>query len=184
MLIIISYNLLTMCSSPDPCAHTVLITLTLVHLTHVLILCSSLFLIIRPHNVLITDAGRAKLSDMGLSKQLCAEQHSFESLGAGKVIGVLSSKRCLESSEGPNSKAMWDVQSLDLGLFYFKPLCSAHSTRTCSEQKDWGSFFTTLKHGCCSLLVCCLLHYLPRHLPSFCPLHRSILSLYLLALQC
>ncbi|GAX74713.1 hypothetical protein CEUSTIGMA_g2161.t1, partial [Chlamydomonas eustigma] len=37
---------------------------------------------LKPHNVLITDTGRAKLSDMGLSKQLVAEQSSFESHGA------------------------------------------------------------------------------------------------------
>ncbi|KAF5826524.1 kinase-like domain-containing protein, partial [Dunaliella salina] len=41
---------------------------------------------LKPHNVLITDTGRAKLSDMGLSKQLLAEQHSFESLGAGEAF--------------------------------------------------------------------------------------------------
>jgi serine/threonine-protein kinase/endoribonuclease IRE1 len=39
---------------------------------------------LKPHNVLITDSCRAKLSDMGLSKQLVAEQSSFESHGAGE----------------------------------------------------------------------------------------------------
>jgi serine/threonine protein kinase len=38
---------------------------------------------LKPHNVLITDSCRAKLSDMGLSKQLVPEQSSFESHGAG-----------------------------------------------------------------------------------------------------
>lgn len=38
---------------------------------------------LKPHNVLLTDGGRAKLSDMGLSRQLVAEQSSFESHGAG-----------------------------------------------------------------------------------------------------
>jgi serine/threonine-protein kinase/endoribonuclease IRE1 len=38
---------------------------------------------LKPHNVLLTEAGRAKLSDMGLSKQLVAEQSSFESHGSG-----------------------------------------------------------------------------------------------------
>lgn len=41
---------------------------------------------LKPHNVLITDSCRAKLSDMGLSKQLVAEQSSFESHGAGAVL--------------------------------------------------------------------------------------------------
>lgn len=40
---------------------------------------------LKPHNVLITDSCRAKLSDMGLSKQLVAEQSSFESHGAGEA---------------------------------------------------------------------------------------------------
>jgi serine/threonine protein kinase len=39
---------------------------------------------LKPHNVLITEGGRAKLSDMGLSKQLVAEQSSFESHYAGE----------------------------------------------------------------------------------------------------
>jgi serine/threonine-protein kinase/endoribonuclease IRE1 len=37
---------------------------------------------LKPGNVLLTAAGRAKLSDMGLSRQLTAEQSSFESHGA------------------------------------------------------------------------------------------------------
>ncbi len=41
---------------------------------------------LKPHNVLITDSCRAKLSDMGLSKQLVAEQSSFESHGAGAML--------------------------------------------------------------------------------------------------
>jgi serine/threonine protein kinase len=43
---------------------------------------------LKPHNVLITDSGHAKLSDMGLSKQLVAEQSSFESHGAGGGPGA------------------------------------------------------------------------------------------------
>jgi len=42
---------------------------------------------LKPHNCLITDSCRAKLSDMGLSKQLVAEQSSFESHGAGGCSG-------------------------------------------------------------------------------------------------
>ncbi len=42
---------------------------------------------LKPHNVLLTETGRAKLSDMGLSKQLVAEQSSFESHGAGGSSG-------------------------------------------------------------------------------------------------
>jgi serine/threonine protein kinase len=42
---------------------------------------------LKPHNVLLTDSGRAKLSDMGLSKQLVSEQSSFESHGSGVCVG-------------------------------------------------------------------------------------------------
>lgn len=38
---------------------------------------------LKPHNVLLVESGHAKLSDMGLSKQLVAEQSSFESHGSG-----------------------------------------------------------------------------------------------------
>lgn len=52
---------------------------------------------LKPHNVLITDSCRAKLSDMGLSKQLVPEQSSFESHGAGRHgcgQGVTATQRC------------------------------------------------------------------------------------------
>jgi serine/threonine protein kinase len=63
---------------------------------------------LKPHNVLITDGRRAKLSDMGLSKQLVAEQSSFESHGAGALAweacastpGCCSLCARLESSRG------------------------------------------------------------------------------------
>jgi serine/threonine-protein kinase/endoribonuclease IRE1 len=45
---------------------------------------------LKPGNVLLTSAGRAKLSDMGLSRQLAAEQSSFESHGAGGGAGGTS----------------------------------------------------------------------------------------------
>ena len=39
----------------------------------------------KPHNVLVTEGGQTKLSDMGLSKRLTLEQSSFESFGPGRV---------------------------------------------------------------------------------------------------
>lgn len=39
---------------------------------------------LKPHNVLLTEGQRAKLSDMGLCKRLFAEQTSFESPGPGE----------------------------------------------------------------------------------------------------
>lgn len=53
---------------------------------------------LKPHNVLLTESGRAKLSDMGLSKQLVAEQSSFESHGSGmwsaNVLGTCQAQLC------------------------------------------------------------------------------------------
>ena len=49
---------------------------------------------LKPHNVLITDSCRAKLSDMGLSKQLVPEQSSFESHGAGGCCAALLDAHC------------------------------------------------------------------------------------------
>jgi serine/threonine-protein kinase/endoribonuclease IRE1 len=45
---------------------------------------------LKPHNVLLTESGRAKLSDMGLSKQLVAQQSSFESHGSGGRTGGMA----------------------------------------------------------------------------------------------
>ena len=42
---------------------------------------------LKPHNVLLNSSGRAKLSDMGLSKKLVDNQASFETLGAGGSPG-------------------------------------------------------------------------------------------------
>lgn len=38
---------------------------------------------VKPHNVLLTENCRAKLSDMGLGRRLVADQSSFYSIGSG-----------------------------------------------------------------------------------------------------
>lgn len=74
---------------------------------------------LKPHNVLITDAGRAKLSDMGLSKQLVAEQSSFESHGAGGSSGWQAPEQLIARGGGAvrQTRAM-DVFSLGCVLHY------------------------------------------------------------------
>lgn len=44
---------------------------------------------VKPHNVLITDNGRAKLSDMGLGRRLVADQSSFYSIGSGNLECII-----------------------------------------------------------------------------------------------
>ena len=68
---------------------------------------------IKPHNCLVTEAGRAKLSDMGLCKQLVAEQSSFESHGAGGSSGWQAPEQLL-ARNGPKSKSIRQSRSMDV----------------------------------------------------------------------
>ena len=43
---------------------------------------------LKPQNVLITDSGRGKLSDMGLCKRLIPNQSTFVTSGAGGCCAV------------------------------------------------------------------------------------------------
>lgn len=74
---------------------------------------------LKPHNVLITDSGRAKLSDMGLSKQLVAEQSSFESHGAGGSSGWQAPEQLIARSGGAarQTRSM-DIFSLGCVMYY------------------------------------------------------------------
>ena len=65
---------------------------------------------LKPHNVLITETGRAKLSDMGLSKQLVAEQSSFESHGAGGSSGWQAPEQLIARDGG----AVRQTRSMDV----------------------------------------------------------------------
>ena len=44
---------------------------------------------LKPQNVLITESGRGKLSDMGMSKRLIPNQSTFITSGAGKLASKL-----------------------------------------------------------------------------------------------
>ena len=86
---------------------------------------------LKPANVLVTAAGRAKLSDMGLCKRLGKEQSSFTALGGGagtagwaapEVLLAVSSASVSPSASpsslgGRQTRAV-DAFSLGLVLFY------------------------------------------------------------------
>lgn len=75
---------------------------------------------LKPHNVLLTDSGHAKLSDMGLSKRLGLGESSFETMGTpGGSSGWQAPEQLADRSVGAvkQSKAM-DVFSLGILLFY------------------------------------------------------------------
>jgi len=74
---------------------------------------------LKPHNVLITEGGRMKLSDMGLSKQLVAEQSSFESHGVGGSSGWQAPEQLIARDGGlaRQSRSM-DIFSLGCVIHY------------------------------------------------------------------
>ncbi|GLI64471.1 hypothetical protein VaNZ11_007744 [Volvox africanus] len=76
---------------------------------------------LKPHNVLLTESGgRAKLSDMGLCKQLVPEQSSFESHhGSGGSSGWQAPEQLIARDGGAarQSRSM-DVFSLGCILYY------------------------------------------------------------------
>ena len=75
---------------------------------------------VKPHNVLITESGRAKLSDMGLSKRLVPEQASFETAGgAGGSPGWQAPEQLVVRGGGQRRlTASVDVFSFGLLLHY------------------------------------------------------------------
>lgn len=75
---------------------------------------------LKPHNVLLTETGRAKLSDMGLSKRLGLGEASFETMGTPGGSSGWQAPEQLADRGGravKQSKAM-DVFSLGILLFY------------------------------------------------------------------
>ncbi|GMH33163.1 hypothetical protein BSKO_00997 [Bryopsis sp. KO-2023] len=74
---------------------------------------------IKPHNVLITENGRAKLSDMGLGRRLVPDQSSFYSIGSGGSSGWQAPEQLIIRDGGAarQTKAM-DIFSLGCVLYY------------------------------------------------------------------
>lgn len=70
---------------------------------------------LKPQNVLITAAGRAKLSDMGLSRQMAADESYFDSHGtAAGTVGWQAAERLTHGRQGKPS----DVFAMGCLMYY------------------------------------------------------------------
>ena len=70
---------------------------------------------LKPHNVLLNSQGRAKLSDMGLSKRVQDSQASFETLGAGGSPGWQAPEQLILRGGG-NARQSGAVDVFSMGL--------------------------------------------------------------------
>lgn len=74
---------------------------------------------LKPHNVLLNSQGRAKLSDMGLSKRVVDNQASFETVGAGGSPGWQAPEQLILRGGGSaRQTAAVDVFSSGLLIHY------------------------------------------------------------------
>ena len=74
---------------------------------------------LKPHNVLLNSSGRAKLSDMGLSKKLVDNQASFETLGAGGSPGWQAPEQLIIRGGGSaRLTASVDIFSSGMLIYY------------------------------------------------------------------
>lgn len=74
---------------------------------------------LKPHNVLLTAAGAAKLSDMGLSRRLVPDAVSFETLGSGGSAGWRAPEQLgLAQGLAQRQTLALDVFSLGLVVHY------------------------------------------------------------------
>ena len=74
---------------------------------------------LKPHNVLMTEDGRAKLSDMGLCRRMVPDQTSFFSLGSGGSSGWQAPEQLIIRDGGAarQTKAM-DIFSLGCVMYH------------------------------------------------------------------
>jgi serine/threonine-protein kinase/endoribonuclease IRE1 len=73
---------------------------------------------LKPHNVLLNASGRAKLSDMGLSKKLVDNQASFETLGAGGSPGWQAPEQLIARTGG-NARLTASVDIFSSGMLIY-----------------------------------------------------------------
>ena len=73
---------------------------------------------LKPHNVLLNSSGRAKLSDMGLSKKLVDNQASFETLGAGGSPGWQAPEQLIVRGGG-NARLTASVDVFSSGMLVY-----------------------------------------------------------------
>lgn len=70
---------------------------------------------LKPQNVLITAGGRAKLSDMGLSRQMGADESYFDSHGTGAgTVGWQAAERLTHGRQGKPS----DIFAMGCLMYY------------------------------------------------------------------
>ncbi|KAK9861488.1 hypothetical protein WJX84_008156 [Apatococcus fuscideae] len=74
---------------------------------------------LKPQNVLITESGRGKLSDMGMSKRLIPNQSTFITSGAGGSLGWQSPEQLRHEDGGEQQRQGKSVDIFAMGLLIY-----------------------------------------------------------------
>lgn len=105
---------------------------------------------LKPQNVLITANGRAKLSDMGLSRQMAADESYFDSHGTGAgTVGWQAAERLTHGRQGKPS----DVFAMGCLMYY----CLSGGKHPFGERRA-----RFLPHRTCCFVLLFLAFSLPR----------------------
>ncbi|KFM23556.1 Serine/threonine-protein kinase/endoribonuclease IRE1 [Auxenochlorella protothecoides] len=101
---------------------------------------------LKPHNILLTAAGCAKLSDMGLSRRLVPDQISFETLGSGGSSGWQAPEQ-LAARDGQSARQTLAVDVFSLGLVVFYCLTQGEHPFGSGVERDANIFHGKLRMG-------------------------------------
>ncbi|KAL6780758.1 hypothetical protein ACKKBF_B11875 [Auxenochlorella protothecoides x Auxenochlorella symbiontica] len=101
---------------------------------------------LKPHNILLTAAGCAKLSDMGLSRRLVPDQISFETLGSGGSSGWQAPEQ-LAARDGQSARQTLAVDVFSLGLVVFYCLTQGQHPFGSGVERDANIFHGKLRMG-------------------------------------